>query len=242
LPTVRTNTIYLKAKDGKTVDFKQVTTFNTREKRFSIKLPEWWANILDISAVTGTTLDAVDLAWHKAGEQFEQLTQHKRKVIIYDFLSSAMMFRMKDGSLVVGHEPHKDEGDVEECILRTKGAGYAEDDGAMTFAEGTALSVWYGVAYEVTSDYEKYEIYVDEDGRRLCDNRMAHRPEQKVKAIDWSPQREGFFKQFELELTKLIVKMHFFLRSDTNKVAELIDRFKHVSALPDLSYPGSRGE
>lgn len=230
MPNIQTNTIYLNVEGGKTVAFKRVTKYDVKAKLFTIALPDWWAALLNYNLVSGETLDKLEAEWRKAQELFDEKSSHKRKVIIYEFKSSAMLFQLKDGGLVVGGEPHSCS-EVEKCLMRTNG-NYTKE--SMSFTQGTALDFWFAIAYEVTSKFEGYETYVTEKGRHIRDNRLAgNKPENKVKAINWTQEREEFFCNFEAELTKLIYKMHTFLLLDPKAVAGLIDKYKFANALPD---------
>ena len=229
MPPLRKNTIYINAKNGEAVAFTKITNFEVRSKKFSIQLPQWWADLIGYNTVHGDTLDQVDLAFREAGERFEQMSNKKRKVILYDFQSKAMMFLLKNGGIVVGHEPNsKRDGvdlvGIDKCILRTD-FGY---EGGMSAEGTTALDFEYTVCYEVTNDFEKYASYVTEDGYKVADNHL-----DKVKVIEWTPQREQFFAAFEMALTKLIVKMHTFLYSKPETIAQQIDLHKTFAALPD---------
>jgi hypothetical protein len=228
MPTVKQNTVYVKAKGGEPVAFLQVIKFNSRQHpdKFSIDLPEWWASLLGYKTVVADTYDAVILAFKESKKKFEEMSSSKRKVILYNFLSSAMMYKLTNGSFIVGREPHDSDGVIKNCVFRTKGGDYPGSLGV----DGTGLTFWFKVCYEVTSSFESYVSYVSLDDVKITDSRS-----KEEKVIEWTQQREDFFCQFELELTKLIVQMHNFLYSKPEKVAQLIDTCKTVSALPDLT-------
>ncbi|MFA5365825.1 MAG: hypothetical protein WC325_11650 [Candidatus Bathyarchaeia archaeon] len=229
MPTVKQNTLYIKAKGGEPVAFLQIIKFNSRQNpnKFSIDLPEWWASLLGYKTVVADTCDAVILAFKESKKKFEEMTCSKRKVILYKFLSSAMLYKLTNGKFVAGREPHDSDGAIEKCLFRTKGGDYP---GSMDSADGTGLTFWYRVCYEVTSSFESYTSYVSLDDVKITDSRSTEK-----KVIEWTQQREDFFHQFEFEITKMIVQMHNFLYSEPEKVAQLIDTYKTASALPDLT-------
>lgn len=220
MPIVHKNKFYLKAEGGKTVEFERVMKYDSDGKVFSAALPDWWSSILGSKSVTGQTENDLELAWHRAAERFEQLTQNKRKVIIYKFASSAILSVKKNGDYMAGCFG----SDFDHVVFRSQGSG---QEHSMGFTKGTALDVWFEVGYETSSEFEEFKSYVSLGDRKLGDSR-----DKDLRVMDWNAKREAFFVSFDLELSKLIYKLDTFLNGEAKKMASLIDHVSSAFALP----------
>lgn len=210
MPVVRTGMITFDGPDGH-IEWKQITRLLLRKKRFAIKLPEWMHETLGYKEVFGDTLDHVDYAFTKAIMEFEELEKDKRKVILY---------RLKINVII---SEYNDEGKFVRVSLRR------ED---MYFQKGsTALSLWWCLAYELTSQFTGKVVYTYLNGNHISRDEIG---KSRENVIEWTLQREGFFKALQLQLDSLILKAHTFFSQEPEEIRELIDRVGRFEALPDL--------
>jgi hypothetical protein len=216
---VHKNSILLKGEGGKFVDFVRIITYDAKAEKFSTTLPEWWSKILGYGTIFAETERELEVAWHEAQERFEELTTNKRKIIVYSFKSSAVLSATKKGELIAGFGE-----DFDHVVFRSDQHG---DEHAMSFTDGTALDVWFNVGYETTSKFEEYKTYTDLEMSKIGDSRN-----KDLHVMEWTPEREDFFVNFRLELTKMIYKLEVFLNGSEQRMVKLIDEFKSVPALP----------
>jgi hypothetical protein len=220
MPVVHRHSFTLKGEGGKLFDFVRVTKYDSNRKRFTISLPEWWSKTLGYSEIGGETDAQVESAWRMAQENFEKLSTNRRKIILYTFESSAILSVTKKGDFMADCMGE----DFDHVIFRSQGCG---QEHSMSFTKGTALDVWFIVGYECTSSFMEYAIFTDLKGQKVGDAR-----DKDLRLMDWTPEREGFFVAFDLELSKLIYKLDTFLNGASTEMAKLIDQHKSVFALP----------
>jgi hypothetical protein len=137
---------------------------------------------------------------------------------------------------VIDYDAHAKRFSVRLPEWWSKVLGYHGDPHNIAFAEGTALDIWFNVGYETTSKFEKFNTYTDLEMARLGDSRNSN-----LHVMDWTAERQEFFVAFKLELTKMIYKLDRFLNGSSQRMAELIDRFKSVPALP-FPEEGKKGD
>jgi hypothetical protein len=212
---IRIRTIQIKNKEARWGwdDFKQVLRYLVDLKSFTMTLPPSWAEVLQQKEVHGETEEMCDRAWEEAKKKVEELSITQRKVICYFFEANV-------------YECECDEkGTPTKCIIRLD---------EMSFTKGTALDFTFCVCNESTSTLLKEKMYYTLSGSYY--EREGGEKAQHI--INWTPEREMFFSEFQGQLVQLIKKIHNFTNLPVETVGALIEKYKTISALPYISKDG----
>jgi len=166
----------------------------TSDGKFNIPIPEFAVPVLGFDMVSRDTKEAAVYAWEGAGREYSDRLTDKEKVIVYNMQVTA----------TVWDEAH------EKVIFR-------KDD--VSFAKGTALSLYYLVCYRHSRPDKETVSYHFENGSLAISSRR-HNDENY---IPWTAEAEAFFKECRHRLEVLAMGLDKFLNEQEPKlVAERI--------------------
>jgi hypothetical protein len=189
MPKVSKESVYL-GHDLGTV--KMEIVFSAKFGSFTIKLPDQVKNILGKGEVSSETFDGVKNEFKMAMKAYRQALTTERKVIRYRFKAKA------------------------EFIIEEKEDGckwFCANE--VSFAEGTALDLFYLVCMERTVDNKKAYYH-------LNGNYISHESD-KDKTMEWTAEREAFFKALTHGLEQSIMKAHNFFNANSDDIMKFID-------------------
>ena len=194
-------------------EFVRIIKFSSREGYFSCNLPPWIVEILNTKRVIGDTLDEVKNNYMKALKEAKTKSTVVRKVITYEIKVAGYIFR-----------PTKESPDG-RCILRRNSRGWGSD-----ISPYTGLEIAYNVGEErtITVGGKTRIEYWDIDP----DMSSPSRESAFKTTIDWTPQREEFFKRLKYQMEELILKAVEFL-DDSKTLLDMIDAGRMLPLLPD---------
>jgi hypothetical protein len=166
--------------------------FHPASGLFEVKIPEEFGHLTDDTSVIKPALHEVINALKELSKKNLDAKTTSKKVIFYRFLSNAN-------------------------IIRNGESVFCSND--ISFAENTTLGLFWIVCREIRCDDRVIWVHVhsdDTDG-----NRWHHGDSEDYTEIDWTPQREAFFRFFETKLEDLILNIDKFLND--KKLIEKID-------------------
>ena len=205
MPQVRSRTVRF---DGK--NYVRKTTVD-KEGVFRIRLPVAARKILQCEEISAPTLKEVEDLWDEKVEEYKQARTVERKVIYYRFESNSAICRP---------DPNDPEG--LECIF---------DSDDISFCEGVAIAVSAQVLTETTitySDGKEFRTYNETKSSLPSSMTNVDRSyvpganEDRDQIIEWTPERELFFKELGEAIETLILKMDNLLK-DQKQLLEAID-------------------
>ena len=191
---------------GQIIEFIQIVKFSSKGNIFTIDLPPEWAKILNNSYVHGKTLPEAENAFKEAGIKYEQSNRVTTKVILYEFMTYALI---RDG-----------KGGIERAICSKNhflpGVGLAVsagifDEHKATFSDGQ-------VRYTYTEVEQLMSTGMSND-RKIPTYGTAKKEEPQMI---WTVEREKFFRQLDRQLCALVEKMEEFC-GDQNELLKHID-------------------
>ena len=185
-------------------EFIKKVNFTSKTGMFSIELPVKVAGVLGYEHVFDAELNGVNIKFHEAIKEYKQRQTNKRKVIMYNFMANCRIFDVSGA-----------------CVLR-------RDD--ISFTDGTALGLWWGVGYETVFE-SKVRFTTLDGGCTSFDIGKTH------KVIEWNPKREEFFRLFGKAMEELIMNITKFF-SDEKEALNLIDNL--TNNIPALPFSGGK--
>ena len=213
MPQVRSRTVRF---DGE--NYVRKTTVD-KDGVFKIIIPTTAREILGIKEVTADTVEKVERLWMKKIEEYKTAKTTTRKVIHY---------RFENNSSIMG--PDSKDPDDQICI-------YSSSD--ISFCNGVAIALSAGVFIEaetVYSDGKKTYRYEEVESTFPSSMHGSHtdfgpsvryREDSLKSMIDWTPEREAFFKQMGEAIEQLILKMDGVM-NDKKKLLEIADSGRHA--------------
>jgi len=200
MPVVKTETIHI---DGK--EFKLQVRVNA-DGKFRIKVPGMFQEKIGCSKeVVEPTMDKAWKAFNKLWKQYRAAQTTTRKVILYQ---CGMQAR------IIGADG--------ECKLDV-------DDSDCHFTPGIVLAVAAVVAEESTTyrgegqrsykNYKGLDSSIPESLSRKL-RRVGCKDDSEV--LEWTPEREEFFRQIGLAMEDLILRLNSVF-GDTKKLLKFID-------------------
>lgn len=169
---------------------------------FSCQLPPQVHQLLGVSRVVGRTLSEVENNVKKTIAEYDAATTTKRKVICYKFQASCRI-KDSDGRLVL---ELKEVSFSSGCALSLGAAVYTEDHVARR-----------GQHDQYNYKKEQSTIPVSLSDRIDVRSWLS---EPHANLLEWTPEREEFFRQMGLALEKLILKLHE-LTGDNEGLAQI---------------------
>jgi len=197
MPVVKTETILI---DGQ--EFKLQVRVNA-DGKFRIKVPGMFREKIGCSKeVVESTMDKAMKAFEKLGKQYRAAQTTTRKVILY---KCGMQAR------IIGADG--------ECKLDV-------DDSGCHFTPGVVLAVAAVVAEESTTyrgeglrSYKSYKGLESSIPESLSEKL---RSDDDPEVLEWTPEREEFFRQIGLAMEDLILRLNSVF-GDTKKLLKFID-------------------
>ena len=186
---------------GGALKFKKIITYSSTDDKFRIILPEYWHGPLGKKQVFADSRKLVNRLFIEARIEYEFRVKSKKKVIVYSFLSNIHIE-------IQGEKIETDDLNI-----------YGEK------AETTTgLAIWYQVAWETVTK---------EGGKKWYNLKgfSVDKPSYKSQfgVMDYTPEREEFFKLLSHEIAVLAFNAHSFLTQ--KELPQIID---HSRALPFL--------
>ena len=174
-------------------DYIMQVGYSPRTKKFYVPLPDYVADLLGREQVEGENQRMAEQAFYDSITEYNAKAATTKKVIFYRFLSR----------------------------IREYGSSLEESDSAYVskgemISHGVALDLWFLVGYIIRTP-DNQEEYLDEDKKKVG---ASHSP---WKYMDYTEERETFFREVRRMLTHQIEAMQNFFISNRDKVPELID-------------------
>ncbi len=144
----------------------------------------------------------------KAVELFKELTSQTRKVILFQCVSSPMLSMHQES----------------QNSFRGRKSGIGTKMGSANFgALECTIGIQYEVAMEITKGEPKY-FKIDETGKMVGEISL-YRGAQHItyRVMEWSEEREAFFKNIYSGMESMFLKMAQFFSDDDKQVLQLID-------------------
>ena len=190
MPTIETQSMHVLNKELKRDPFKRIIKFMKRSELFECEIPKQWAETIQhenlrSGIIYSDSFSGIEIAWNKISHDFRQLikTENKKKVIIVKFRANA--FKHISGSPgTYSKEP---------VIQR--------DLSGISFIGEPTLYLSYELAYNIKGSYYAMNM-----------NEMSG-PSKTDIEIDWTEEREGFFKQAETGLREMIFRIEDFIKA-----------------------------
>ncbi len=197
MPQVRSRTVRF---DGR--DYVRKTTVD-KHGVFRIRLPMAAREILKCDEISAPTLKEVERLWDEKVREYKAARTVERKVIYYKVSSNSNLY---------GPDEHDPSDDI-------------------SFCEGVAIAVAAQVLTETKITYSNGEETYSYRRERctlpgsMCDVDRSFRPDHEDEydhVIEWTPEREVFFKELGEAIEKLILKMNSLL-GDRKQLLAVID-------------------
>lgn len=103
---------------------------------------------------------------------------------------------------------------------------YFNHSSNIPFADTPALSIWWKIFYHIKlpDGSEKIFSHPYKGFGNICSNKFATNVEEyKEKYIDWTEEREYFFKEITKSMEGMISKINNFFTKDSSEIALLVD-------------------
>lgn len=179
-------------------NWKRVIKFNSKSEDFIIALPEWTHEALRIQEVRAKTLDEAERKFNKAIEDYKEANCVETKVIKYSLKTTAYIFKDFTSNF----------GEGGGCILHTN---------EISFTDGACMEFSYYIA--IKKQYPHNTTY------KYIDGNTGHGEGDSCdKEMEWTPEREKFFRETEKSFNKLIVKAYEFFNQDEKDLLENINK------------------
>lgn len=183
--------------DWRKKGFQKVTTYSSKNRKrggFQIKLPDYMEGVLGKSIVWGHTQDEVDKAFNDRILEYNIRIASKRKVILYSILAN--VDTIIDGKAF----------NIDTLGLYSDKQKYS-----------TGLAIWSVVCWETKTERGGFKYY---DDKGYSVSKPSYKSHYEV--IDYSPEREAFFKALSEQIALMVYNADNFLK-EKKKLLELID-------------------
>ena len=187
------------------IKYTRRVVFWLKDKKFRCDIPKEAREVLGFQRITADSLKELEQKYDKAAQDYDSKIVKRRKVIVYS-LDAKM---------------------VEENLNFGGGTPLDQGAGLTVFAR-----VMEELTYERRDRDKRYETVKSSLPEAMC----YHWGEphivdvnNEMKVIDWTPEREEFFRQLGEALCELIRRCHKAL-SDDKKLIKAID--KRILKLP----------
>ena len=213
-------------------EFVRRVRFSSRSGLFSITLPKVIERTMGISEVRSETLDGVNTEYKRVLREYRDSQTTERKVIVYKVEANAYVWRLPDGA------PVGDDDDGASVVFQVKDISFADGCGLTIFAEvmiERTLRTADGkesVSYEEVDD-DTLPKSLNQGNGRVADQFGAT---DDVKVVDWTPEREAWFRHIGLQLEDMVVNVCKALGNEKTAI-ELMDSGRMLMAPADQEKP-----
>lgn len=172
---------------------------------FSVKgLPEDFTRVTSVCTYGFTTESELDTQIHRAITEYKNLKKTERKVIIYKSSATAELTMNKER-----------EGSYTGML-----SGISKKlDSFANGAETASFGITYQIMIEVDHVNKKQYHPIKQDGSLG----YARSIRDKEQIMDWSQEREDFFKNIYSSMREMVLKISQFIDKEPKDVALLIE-------------------
>jgi len=195
------------------VVYTRIVNFSIKLRKFSVAIPKECAEVLGYERIEDESLDGLEKKYRDASEAFLNTKAKMRKIIVYRIL-------MNCGS------------DVRVGRSRFELLGYHDDGIGLQVVAGVYVEKKYNFT---KAGHEKLNTTYDQVKSSIPDfmsEEVHHWNCKKYKILDWTPEREEFFRTFGEAMSKLCQRVSDFL-GDEKKLLELIANGSRILPPPD---------
>ncbi len=195
------------------VKYTRIVNFSNKSKKFYVDIPKECANVMGYERIEDESLNGLEKKFLEGSEQFLNSKAKIRKVIAYKILMNC--------------------GEVQEREIRFESLGYHED--------GIGIQVIAGVYNEKVFDFKdgrgkktKNIMYesIPSSIPGFMSEEIYYWNREKYKIVDWTPEREEFFRTFGEAMSKLCRMVRDFL-GDEKKLLDLIAKGARILPPPE---------
>jgi hypothetical protein len=197
MPIVKTEKMKYQSQDGKFKDYVMKVHLDPRSGPFYINPPEEVMELMGVKTVSATKMVEVLKKFNELMVEFYKQSIRVRKIIAYKINISATIYS------------YGDNGDVIECLLNRND---------VPFCKGKGLQIEWGIYEERTYGFHVSYAKKCSDGTSYVIHDIGGR-----KIIDWTEQRESFFRSIDKCMDELLLRIHRQIDVQQEDLANLID-------------------
>lgn len=220
MSTVKSEKIRFEGKE-----FVKRVRFSSRSGLFSITLPRQIQERMNVGEVSSDTMKGVQAEFKKTVDMYKAAQTTERKVIVYKVEVNAWVWRLPDGA------PAGSDDDDASVVFQANDISFADGCGLTIFAEVMVERTLRTADGEESLSYEEVDEHTLPKSLGLGNNRIADRfgTTEDVRVIDWTPEREAWFRDVGLRLEDMVVNVCRTL-GDTERALQLMDSGRMLMA------------
>lgn len=186
-------------------EFVQKIKCNNKGK-FSCELPQVVQQVFSIKEVTGNKIEDVEVNFSTKIRDYDNSVKQVDKFILPDFSLNATILK-SDFDNSIEKKAHIDQNDI---LFTSTNYGYPK--------KTEDISIRYN--YDIVE-------------RTICNNHTTYKSLRKKdyvndygiekRLIPWTSEREEFYKQIEIALKRIIIKLNDFTNVPVDEVIKIID-------------------
>jgi hypothetical protein len=202
------------------VRYTRTVNFSNKTRLFSVAIPKECTDILGYDRISDATLDGLEKKYHDESQKLLDAKAKTRKVILYKVLMNC------------AHD------DLPKCDAFEK-LGYNHD--------GIGVQVIAGVYLEKKFSFQGdrqntiYELVESSIPKLISEDGIYDWNHDKSRILDWTPEREEFFRTFGDAMSKLCRMVSKFF-GDEKELLALIENGARILPPPESNGTDRNGD